>query len=55
MDKGFKPTSTAPSNSKPKSKKKTVRSSAMAGKELNFIIPQPEFPDLSAIDAPPMA
>jgi hypothetical protein len=48
MDKGYNPTSTASSNSKPKSKKKTARALAMAGKELNFIIPQPEFPDLSA-------
>jgi hypothetical protein len=50
VDKGLKPAPAPLSSSKPKGKKKTAGITPMAGKKLHFIIPQPEFPDLSVID-----
>jgi hypothetical protein len=50
MYNGFRCWLDSSSSNKLKSKKKMTRAPAMVGKELNFIIPRPEFPDLSAID-----
>jgi hypothetical protein len=50
VNKGFKPLSPAKDNIKLKGKKKTLRTPPSTGKDKKFIISQPEFLDLSAID-----
>jgi hypothetical protein len=50
VNKGFKPASPAASLNKSKGRKRSLKTSPSAGKELKFIIPEPGFPDLATID-----